>query len=120
MSCMAVLIEMISNWVTRSVVENGRLMVVDSKWELCSSFTYIMTSLLQHLMNVIKYTALDELHENYPCLVIDVVPGSVKEGLIFTKMHKCHLFVSYLEFPGNVAVVLFTLPLIRMYISLGG
>ena len=39
---MTVIIEMISNWVSRSVVVNGCLMVVDSKSELCSRFTYIM------------------------------------------------------------------------------
>ena len=39
---MVVINEMISNWVTQSVVANGYLMVVDSKWKLCTRFTYIM------------------------------------------------------------------------------
>ena len=39
---MVILIEMISDWVTRSVVANGCLMVVDLKWELCTRFIHII------------------------------------------------------------------------------
>ena len=37
---------------------------------------------LQHLFYVVKYTTLDELHENDPGLTIDVVPGCVRDGLV--------------------------------------
>ena len=40
---MVVLIEIISNLVTQSVVGNGCFMVDDSKSELCIRFTYIIT-----------------------------------------------------------------------------
>ena len=39
---MVVLIEMISNWVSRSVVANGCLVIVDSKAELCTCFAYVI------------------------------------------------------------------------------
>ena len=79
-----------------------------------------MPSPLQHLLHVIKYTTLDELHENDPGLTIDVVPGSVREGLVSIKLHSWHLFVSYLLFPCNVVVALLTLLWIRMCLRLGG
>ena len=63
---MVEMIEMISNWVTRSVVVNGCLMVDDSKSKLCTRYTYIIALSLQHLLYVIKYTTFDELHENDP------------------------------------------------------
>ena len=68
-----------------------------------------MPSLLQHLLHVIMYTTLDELHENNPGLTIDVLSGSVKEGLVSIKLHIWHLFVSHLKFPCNVVFVLLTL-----------
>ena len=39
---MVVLIEVISNLVTRSFVANGFLIVVDSKSEHCICFTYVI------------------------------------------------------------------------------
>ena len=37
------------------------------------------------------YTTLDELHENDPGLTIDVVPGSVRHGLVSIKLRIWHL-----------------------------
>ena len=79
-----------------------------------------MPSTLKHLLHVIKYTTLDELHENDPGLTIDVVPGSVRHGLVLIQFHIRHLFSSYLEFPCNVVVVLLTLLWIKMHPRLGG
>ena len=42
---MVVFTEVISNWVTLSVVANRRLMVVDSKLELFTCFPYIIGTL---------------------------------------------------------------------------
>ena len=53
-------------------------------------------------MHDIKYTTLDELHENDPGLTIGVLKGSVKEGLASIKLHILHLFTSHLKFPCNV------------------
>ena len=41
-----------------------------------------LPSPLKHLLHDIKYTTLDELHENDPSLTIDVVPDSVRHGLV--------------------------------------
>ena len=57
-----------------------------------------LPSPLQHLLHVIKYTTLDELHENDPGLTIDVLPGSVNEGLESIKLHILHIFLSHLKF----------------------
>ena len=54
---MVVLTEMISNWVTGSVVTNGCLMVVDSKSELCTRFTYVIALSVTTYIHVIKYTS---------------------------------------------------------------
>ena len=45
------------------------------------SHTYL-SSPIQHLLHVIKYTTLDELHESYYGFAIGVVPGSVRDGLV--------------------------------------
>ena len=79
-----------------------------------------MPSPLQHLLHASKYTALDELHENDPGLTIDVLLGSMKEGLVSIKLHIWHLFVSHLKFPCNVVVALLILLRIRMRLRLGG
>ena len=79
-----------------------------------------MPSPLQHLLDDIKYTTLDEFHENDLGLLIDVVLGSVKEGVVSIKLHIWHLFMSHLIIPGNVVVVLLTLLWIRMRLRLGG
>ena len=78
-----------------------------------------MPSPLRHLLHDIKYTTLDELHENDPGLAIYVVPGSVGDGLVSIKLHILHLFSSQLEFPCNVVVVLLTLLWIKMRLRLG-
>ena len=75
---------------------------------------------IKHLLHDIKYTTLDELHENDPGLAIDVVPGSVRHGLVSMKLNIWHLFSSHLEFPCNVVVVLLTLLCIRIRSRLGG
>ena len=79
-----------------------------------------MPSPLKHLLHVIKHTTLDELHENQPGLTIDVVPGSVRHGLVLIKEHIWHLFSSHLKCPCNVVVVLLTLLWIKMRLRLGG
>ena len=79
-----------------------------------------MPSPLKHLLHDIKYTTLYELHENDPGLTIDVVPGSVRHGLVSIKLHIWHLFSSHLEFPCIVVVVLLTLLWIKMCLRLGG
>ena len=79
-----------------------------------------MPSPLKHLLHVIKYTTLDELHENHPGLTIDVVPGSVRHGLVLIKLHIWYLFSSYLEFPCYVVVVLLILLWIKIRLRLGG
>ena len=117
---MVVLIEMIGNWVTRSAVANGCLMAVNSESELCTRFTYIIDLSLKHLLHVIKYTTLDELHENDPGLTIDVVPGRARDGLVSIKLHIWHFIASHLKFPCNVVVVLLTLLWIKVRIRLGG
>ena len=48
-----------------------------------------------------KYTTLDELHENNPGFTIGVVLGNVK-GLVSTKFLILPLFVSRFKFPDNV------------------
>ena len=63
----------------------------------------------KHLLHDIKYTTLDELHENDPGLAIDVVPDSVRHGLVSIKLHIWHLFSSHLECPCIVVVVLLTM-----------
>ena len=75
---------------------------------------------LQHLLHVIKYTTLGELHEDDPGLAIDVVPGSVRDGLVSIKLHILNLFSSHIKFPCNVVVVLLTLLLITMRLRFGG
>ena len=75
---------------------------------------------MKHLLHDIKYTTLDELHENDSGLSIDVVPGSVRHGLVSIKLHIWHLFSSHLEFPCNVVVVLLTLLWTKMRLWLGG
>ena len=69
-------IEMISNWVSWSVVANGCLMVADSKLELCTRFTYIIvlsvTFITCYQVHHIRKKP-HELHENDPGLTIDVV-----------------------------------------------
>ena len=55
-SCMVVLIEMISNWVTQSVVANGYHMFVDSKSELCTRFTYVIA------LSVTTFIACYQVH----------------------------------------------------------
>ena len=117
---MVVLIEMISNWVAWSVVANGCLMVVDSKSELCTSFTDIIALSVTTFIAFYKYTTLGELHENDPGLTIDVVPGSVRDGLVSMKLHILHLLSSHLEFPCNVVVVLLTVLWIKLHLGLGG
>ena len=79
-----------------------------------------MPSPIKHLLHDIKYTTLDELHENDPGFSIDVVPGSVRHGLVSSKLHIWHLFSLYLEFLCNVVVVLLTLLWIKMRLRLGG
>ena len=79
-----------------------------------------MPSLLQHLLHDIKYTTLDELHKNDPGSTNDVVPGSVRHGLVSIKLYIWYLFSSHLEFACNVVVVLLTLLLIKMRLRLGG
>ena len=79
-----------------------------------------MPSPLKRLLHNIKYTTLDELHENDPCLTIDVVPGRVRHGLVSTKSHILHLLSSHFEFPYNVVVVLLTLLWIKMRLRLRG
>ena len=79
-----------------------------------------MPSPLKHLLHDIKYTTLDELHENDPGLSIDVVPGSVRHGLVSIKSHIWHLLSSHLEFPCNVVVVLLTLLWIKIRLRLRG
>ena len=76
--------------------------------------------MLKHLLHDIKCTTLDELHENVPGLAIDVVPGSVRHGLVSIKLRNLHLFSSHLEYPCNVVVVLLTLLWIKMCLWLGG
>ena len=96
-------------------------MVVDSKSELCTRFTYItaLSATTFHLLHVIKYTTVDELHENDSGLTIDVVHGSVRDGLVSNKLHIWHLFASPLIFPCKVVVLLFTLLWNRMCLRLG-
>ena len=53
---MVVLIEMISNWVTRCVAANGCFIVVDSKSELCNRLTYIIA------LSVTSFIACYEVH----------------------------------------------------------
>ena len=80
-----------------------------------------MPSLLQHLLHVtINVTTLDELHENDPGLSIDVVPGSVRDGMVSIKLPIRHIFASHLKFTCNVVMVLLTLLWIRMRLGLGG
>ena len=79
-----------------------------------------MPSPLKHLLYVIKYTTIDELHENDPGLTIDVVPCSVGDGLVSIKLNIYHLFASQLKFTCNVMVVLLTLLWIKMRLGLGG
>ena len=67
-----------------------------------------------------KYTTLDELHENDHGLAIDVVPGSVRHGLVSIKLYIWHIFSSHFEFPCNVVVVLLTLLWIKVRLWLGG
>ena len=56
---------------------------MDVSWLLIRNRNFVLVSPMQlpsplnHLVHVIKYTTLDELHENDPGLAIDVVPGSV-------------------------------------------
>ena len=59
---MVVLIEVIGNWVTRSVVANGCFMAVESKFEHCTHFTYIIVLSVATLLHITMYTILDELH----------------------------------------------------------
>ena len=79
-----------------------------------------MPSPLKHLLHDIKYTTLDELQKNDPGLIIDVVPGSERHGLVSIKLHIWHLFSSHLEFPCNVVVALLTLLLIKLRLWFGG
>ena len=79
-----------------------------------------MPSPLKHLLHDIKYTTLDELHENDPGLTIDVVPGGVRHGLVSIKLHAWHLLSSHLEHTCNVVVVLLTLLWIKMRLRLRG
>ena len=94
-------------------------MVVDSKSELCTRLPIQLPSPLKHLLHDIRYTTFDELHENDPGLTIDVVPGSVRHGLVLTRLHILNLFSSHLEFPCNVVVVLLTLLWIKIRLRLG-
>ena len=80
---MVVLIEMISNWVTRSVVVNGCPMVVYRNLIFVLVSPIQLASPLQHSLHVIMYPTLDELHESDHGLTIDVTPGNVKEGLVY-------------------------------------
>ena len=79
-----------------------------------------MPSPLKHLLHDIKYTTLDELHENDPGLTIDVVPDGVRRGLVSIKLHTWHLLSSHLEHTCNVVVVLLTLLWIKMRLRLRG
>ena len=81
--------EVIGSFVTRRIVPNECLIVVDSKSEFCTRFTYVIATTIVH---AIKYTTLDDLHENDPGLAIDVVPGSVRENLVSIKWHILHLY----------------------------
>ena len=63
---------------------------------------------------VIKYTTLDELHENDPGLKIDVIPDSARDDLVSIKLHNWHPFALHIKFPSNVVVVLLTLMWIKM------
>ena len=78
-----------------------------------------MPSPLRHLLHDIKYTTLDELHENDPRLTIDIVPGNVRDGLVSIKLHICDLFASHFKFPCSFVVVLLTLLGIKMRLRLG-
>ena len=61
---------------------------MDVLWLLIRNRNFVLVSPiqlpspLQHLLHVIKYTTLDELHENDPGLTFDVVPGIVRDGLV--------------------------------------
>ena len=79
-----------------------------------------MPSQSKYLLHDIKYTTLDELHEDYPGLTIDVVPGSARHCLVSIKLHIRHLFSPHLEFPCNIVVVLLTLLWIKMRLWVGG
>ena len=77
-----------------------------------------MPSPLHHLLHVMKYTTLGELHENDPGLTIDVVPGSARHGLVSIKLIIWHLFPSYLRFPCNFVMIMLTLMWIIMRLVL--
>ena len=66
------------------------------------------------------HNTLDELHENDPGLAIDVVPGSVRDGLVSIKLHIWHRLSSHGKFPCNVVAVLLTLLWIKMRLGLRG
>ena len=71
-------------------------------------------------MHDIKYTTIDELHENDPGLTIDVVPDSARPGLVSIKLHIWHLLSLHLEFTCNVVVVLLNSLSIKMRLGLRG
>ena len=82
----------------------GVLLRMDDLWLLIRNRNFVLVSHmylpspLKHLLHDVKYTTLDELHENDPGLTIDVVPGSVRRGLVSIKLHIWHPLSSHFEF----------------------
>ena len=80
--------------MSRSVVAFVLCLLIQN-WNFVLVSPIYLPSPLQHLLHVIKYTRLDELHENDHGLAIFVVPCSVIEGLVSIKLYLWHLFASH-------------------------